>query len=138
MVKEAHTPSFTVEADLAGPATRVVLQGELDFPAASALEGMLALVLGKPPRDIVLEMGGVTFIDCACARVIAQAAQALLGPGRLVIQSPKPAVRRLFHLTGLDAAIPMNEPACPAPAADSGAPTGLTLAGLAIAIQVQG
>ena|ERR1700735_684808 len=116
MVTQAHTPSFTVEADLAGPVTRVVLRGELDLTAASALGELLALVLGKPPRDIVLETSGVTFIDCACARVIAQAAQALLGPGRLVIQSPSPVVRRMFHLTGLDAAIPMNELACPGPA----------------------
>jgi anti-anti-sigma factor len=115
MVTEAHTPSFAAEADLADTASCVVLRGDLDLTATSALEEMLALVLDKPPRDIVLEMGGVTFIDCACARVIAWAAQALLGPGRLVIQSPSPAVRRLFHLSGLDAAIPMNEPACPQP-----------------------
>jgi anti-sigma B factor antagonist len=115
MVRRARAPSFSVEADLNGAAARVVLRGELDLTAAAALEEMLALVLAKAPRDIVLQMGRVAFIDCACARVIAEAARALPGPGRLVIQSPSPVVRRLFHLSGLDAVVPVGETACPQP-----------------------
>jgi len=116
MVRRARAPSFSVEADLNGAAARVVVRGELDLTAAPALQEMLALVLARAPRGIVLQMGGVAFIDCACAEVIAQAAQALPGPGRLVIQSPSPVVRRLFHLSGLDAVVPVGETACPGPA----------------------
>jgi anti-anti-sigma factor len=68
MVRRARAPSFSVEAELNGTAARVVLRGELDLTAAPALEEMLALVLAKAPRDIVLQMGRVAFIDCACAR----------------------------------------------------------------------
>jgi anti-anti-sigma regulatory factor len=56
-------------------------------------------------------MDEVTFMDCACVRVIAQAAQALPGPGRLVVQNLSPAVRRLFRLTGLDTVVTVGEPA---------------------------
>ena len=129
MVTRARAPSFSVEADLNGAAARVVLRGELDLTAASALEEMLALVLGKAPRDVVLQMGGVAFIDCACARVIAQAAQTLPGPGRLVIQSPSPVVRRLFHLSGLDTVVPVGETACPEPAPPQAIPASRRPAG---------
>jgi anti-anti-sigma factor len=111
MLTGARTPSFTVEAALDGAAARVVLRGEFDLTAVSALEEMLALVLGKAPDDIVLQMGEVAFIDCACIRVIAQAAQALPGPGRLVVQNLSPVARRLFQLTGLDAVATVGEPA---------------------------
>jgi anti-anti-sigma factor len=96
-------PAFTVEADLEGAAGQVVLRGEFDLTAASALEEMLALALGKASGDIVLQMGEVDFIDCACVRVITQAAQSLPRPRRLVVQSISPVARRLFQLTGLDA-----------------------------------
>ena len=102
MLTGPRRQSFTVDADLDGAAARVVLRGEFDLTAASALAEMFALVLGKAPGDIVLHMGEVAFIDCACVRVIAEAAQALPGPGRLVVQNLSPVVRRLFHLTGLD------------------------------------
>lgn len=111
MLTGSRRPSFAVEADPDGAATLVVLRGEFDLTAVSALEEMLALVLGKSPGDIVLHMGGVAFIDCACVRVIAQAAQALPGPGRLVVQSLSPVARRLFQLTGLDTMATVSEPA---------------------------
>ena len=121
MLTGPRRQSFTVEADLDGATARVVLRGEFDLTAASALEEMLALVLGKAPGDIVLYMGEVAFIDCACVRVIAQAAQALPGPGRLVAQNLTPVARRLFRLTGLDTVVTLDEPATlvPAPRAEA-------------------
>jgi anti-anti-sigma factor len=96
---------------LSGDVVHVVARGELDLTAARLLEEMLTLVTSKVPRDIVLHMSEVAFLDCGCARVIAEAARALPGPGRLVIGDSSPIVRRMFQLTGLDAAVPVNEPA---------------------------
>jgi anti-anti-sigma factor len=89
----------------------VVLGGEFDLTAAPALAEMLTLALCATPRDIVLQMGDVAFIDCACARVIAQTAQALPRPGQLIIQGLSPVARSLFHLTGLDSVATVVEPA---------------------------
>lgn len=140
MVIRSRAPSTcTVQAGLSGTAVQVVLRGEFDCTTVAVLEGMLALVAGKSPRDVVLHMGEVAFLDGACARVIAQAARALPGPGRLAIHSPSPVVRRVFQLTGLDAAVPLDAPGPappPAPPAGPGQHAGLTLTALATAIGV--
>lgn len=46
-------------------------------------------------------MREVEFIDCACARVIVQAARTWPGSGPAVIRDASPIVRRVFQLTGL-------------------------------------
>jgi anti-anti-sigma factor len=108
-----HPFTFVLPADLTSPTAGVVLCGDLDFSATPSLTELLTLVLGKQPRDIVLYMDAVTFLDCAAAQAIAAAAQALPGPGRLTIHRPGPLVRRLLHLTGLDTVIAIGEPAIP-------------------------
>jgi len=89
----------------------VMLRGEFDLTTAQVLKEMLDLVTSQAPRDIVLHMSGVTFLNCGCARVIVQAARVLPGPGQLTIGDCSPIVRRLFQVTGLDAAVPVAGPA---------------------------
>jgi anti-anti-sigma factor len=88
------------------------MRGELDFTVTQRLEEMFALVLGRHPRDVVLDMAEVTFVDCASARVIAAAAEALPGPGQLIIRPSSAAVRRLFEIVGLDVTIQSTQQHC--------------------------
>ena len=52
---------------------------------------------------IAFDLAGVSFMDCAAARLIVDTGRRLPGGGRTVIRSATPAVRRLLALTGLDA-----------------------------------
>jgi anti-anti-sigma factor len=94
-------PWFALQMAPSGPDTQVIIRGELDFAAAADLGQTLASLRDGADGGLVLHMGEVEFIDCACARVIAQAARAWPGSGPAVIRDPSPVVRRIFQLTRL-------------------------------------
>jgi anti-sigma B factor antagonist len=78
----------------------VVLRGEVDSHTAGQLEGTLD-GLGSD-SDVVLDVGGVEFIDSSGLRVIINAHQSLDESGhRLVLRAPSEAVTRLLAITGL-------------------------------------
>ena len=73
---------------------RYVLQNFL-IPFVYSTVGFLAIWL-------VFDLSGTRFMDCGSARLIAAAGQWLPAGGRPVIRRPKPVVRRVLELTGLD------------------------------------
>ncbi len=82
----------------------VLVRGELDTAAAGALQGALDDVLGRPgTRTCVVDLTGVTFLDCAGVHPLVQAHAAVRRSGRsLVVRTgTDPAVDRLLRLTGL-------------------------------------
>jgi anti-anti-sigma factor len=85
----------------AGIAT-IVLTGELDLAITPALSGHLARVLDKEPRQLIFDMAGVGFLDCAAARLIVSTGGFLPDGQQPVIRCPSYAARRILSLTGLD------------------------------------
>jgi anti-anti-sigma factor len=79
----------------------VAISGELDFCTAAALARMLGAVLAQRPERLALDLAGVTFMDCAAARVLAAASRDLPGTGRAVIGRISRPARRTLHLAGL-------------------------------------
>ncbi|HEY1919812.1 MAG TPA: STAS domain-containing protein [Streptosporangiaceae bacterium] len=104
------------QAAVPGADAEITIRGELDLTAAAALEQALERLRGTTSGGLVLQLGTVAFIDCACARVIARAASTWPGPGRVVLRDPSPAVRRVFQLTGLAAAVQLDPAGPPLPA----------------------
>jgi anti-anti-sigma factor len=96
--------SFTAQADFRGSTAEVAICGDADITATAALEEMITFALSKRPRHLILDLSGVGFLDCAAARVIARAAQAL-SPGQLTIRDPSLPAYRVLQLTGLAALI---------------------------------
>jgi anti-anti-sigma factor len=96
-------PPVTVEADIRRGTATVVVSGELDLVTASFLGQRVAPILAERPQCLVLHLGGVSFIDCAAARLIVGTGRSLPVGRRPVIRSPSAAVRRILALTGLDA-----------------------------------
>jgi anti-anti-sigma factor len=93
-------PAFRIAVDDDGYA-HVAISGDLDLTTAAALADQLAKLADLRPTRLVIDMSGVTFLDCASARLLA-GASAFLPPGRqLVLTSVRPPVRRLLELTGL-------------------------------------
>jgi anti-anti-sigma factor len=95
-------PPLTIEAQLTAGTATVVISGELDVATTPFLAEQLARILRSNPRRLVFDLTEVGFIDCAAARLVVGARQ-FLPDGRPAVIRPSPVVRRILHLTGLDA-----------------------------------
>ena len=93
----------TIEVEASRGTTTIVVNGELDLATMPFLAAKLALAAGNRPRRLVFDLSGTHFMDCGSARLITEARQWLPEDGRPVIRRPRPGVRRVLELTGLDA-----------------------------------
>jgi anti-anti-sigma factor len=91
-----------------GTTAVVSVRGDLDVSAAAELSGILALALAAEPTRLIVDMSHVSFLDCFAACAVFAAARSL-PEGQPVIRSPRPVVRRLLELTGLDAQCILEE-----------------------------
>jgi anti-sigma B factor antagonist len=82
----------------------VAVLGELDFVAAPELaRTMRDLIEDQDQVDVVMDLGGVTFIDSFGVRTLLQARSTLIERGsRFAITEPSSAVRRILEILGLD------------------------------------
>ena len=103
MLASPAKPPVTVEADIKLGTATVVVCGELDLVTASFLGQHLAPILAVKPEYLVFDLGRVSFIDCAAARLITSTDRSLPAGRRPVIRPSSAAVRRVLRLTGLDA-----------------------------------
>jgi anti-sigma B factor antagonist len=78
----------------------VTICGEIDLYTAPRLHSELAAVLvdGMPAR-VVIDMSGVEFCDSTGMNVLLSCLRRVR---ELEIASPKPAVRKILQVTGLD------------------------------------
>lgn len=93
----------TIEVEARPGTTTIVVRGELDLVTMPFLAAQLALAVRDKPGRLVFDLSGTRFMDCGSARLIAAAGQWLPGGARPVIRHPRPGVRRVLELTGLDA-----------------------------------
>jgi anti-sigma B factor antagonist len=92
-------PAFSIGGmTAAGGASVMVLRGELDLAAA---ESIRTLVDGAGHPGLVLDLGGVTFVDSSALRELLHARLALAASGgRLVLAAVPRIVSRLLEITG--------------------------------------
>jgi len=76
--------------------------GDLDLASAPGLRNRVAQAADNPTQEIVVDLSGVSFLDCAGLNTLL-AAQDQLG-GRLSLRRPSVAVLWLIGLTQLDVA----------------------------------
>jgi anti-anti-sigma factor len=81
----------------------VRLMGEIDVTSVPSLSRYLRRILGRSPNGVVFDLAGVRFLDCAAARTIVGAGRMLCDGQRPVLRHPRPVVRRLLSVTGLEA-----------------------------------
>jgi anti-anti-sigma factor len=96
------TESATIEVTISDDMATVILGGELDLLSREFLFEHLARVAANKPRRLVFDMAGVGFVDCDAARTLVAAGRFLPDGTRPVIRRPRPLVRRVFELTGLN------------------------------------
>ena len=97
------TGRVVIEVESVPGTATIVITGELDMVTMPFLAEQLALVSRSKPGRLVFDLAGTGFMDCGSARLIAGAGEWLPEGRRPVIRRPRRAVRRVFHLTGLDA-----------------------------------
>jgi anti-sigma B factor antagonist len=88
----------------AGADVVVAVQGEIDLYTAPKLHAELERALASGgPRRLFVDLSGVDFCDSTGANVLL-AAHRDAGEcgGELVLAAPRPVVRKILHVTGLD------------------------------------
>lgn len=93
---------FAVDTDMADGTAVVRLHGELDLATRSALWDQLADVAEKKPDVLIIDLGGVTFLDCGTAVMMIKMNRLLTSGRKTILRSVRPQARRLLELTGLD------------------------------------
>ena len=77
------------------------LVGELDLSTVPELRRVLAPELAEGAR-VVLDCSELTFIDSSGVMALIDATRVLGPRGRIVVKSPRPLVRRVAGVLGLD------------------------------------
>jgi anti-anti-sigma factor len=106
-----HADAFTASS-ASGDRTRwITLTGELDMATAPVLGAEFDRSGNSRSRALVLDLSGLTFMDCTALRAIVNfARRARAGGWRLRIVSPGPLVARIFVLTKTAAILPLTGP----------------------------
>jgi anti-anti-sigma factor len=98
-----HIPSSPVQVRVGwnGVIATATVSGELDITNAPALYQRLMKVAATRPERLVLDLGGLVFVDVAGARALDCARQALEVGCPVILRGARPSAREVFRLTGL-------------------------------------
>lgn len=98
-----HCPSSPVQVHVGwdGVVATARVSGELDITNAPVLHQCLMKVAEAPPERLVLDLGGLMFVDVAGARALDCARQALEMVCPVILCGTRPSAQEVFRLTGL-------------------------------------
>jgi anti-sigma B factor antagonist len=83
----------------------VTVEGEVDVATAPALRDELYRLIDRGTKAIVVDLGGMEFIDSTGLGVFVGALKrSREGGGELELRSLRPAARKIFDITGLSTA----------------------------------
>ena len=89
---------------------RVAIFGEVDAATAALLDDALTASAPDPTVELVVDCRGLEFIDSSGLNVFVKNAQRLGDAGgRLVLESPPSATRRLLEISGLDQVVTIRQ-----------------------------
>jgi anti-anti-sigma factor len=96
------TGDLTIKTSRDGAVCTLILTGDLDFCAASGFLQHAARAIDDQTERFVLDLAGVTFLDCAGVRALAIATCFAPRGCPVVVRSLSPAAHRTIALVGLD------------------------------------
>lgn len=91
-----------VRAVREGLVCALILSGDLDLSETAGFLGQAALAVDNRIERLVLDLAGVTFLDCAGVRALAMAASFAPSGCPVIIRSLSPMARRILELLDLD------------------------------------
>jgi anti-sigma B factor antagonist len=84
----------------------VSVAGELDLHTAGELSAELDGAIARGPKRIVIDLGGVTFLDSTALGALVTAAKRARAAGApTVVVTDDPHTLKIFRITGLDAVL---------------------------------
>ncbi|MFI8194233.1 STAS domain-containing protein [Streptomyces sp. NPDC085946] len=103
-IRKADRPDrLTITHSVVDGIRVVTVDGEIDHDVKDALGDALRSGDGATPPRIVVDLGGVTFLDSSGINVFVAAHQALSGAdGWLRLAGAQPSVLRVLQLVGVD------------------------------------
>ena len=93
---------LTVQTVRDGPVCTLIVGGALDLLAAGEVLQQAARVLDDRVERLVLDLAGVTFLDCAGVRALAIVTCFAPGGCPVIIRSLSPPARRIITALGTD------------------------------------
>jgi anti-anti-sigma factor len=100
---------FSIAENAQGPAVELGLAGDLDMSATFVLEPVLDRVLADHPDQLVLDLGGVPFVDSSgLGLLVATHERASRADVDMAITGAAPEIRRVIHIAGLDHLLPVS------------------------------
>jgi anti-sigma B factor antagonist len=84
------------------------LTGEIDLANAADVEAELRRIEATDVEVILVDLSGVSFIDSTGLKVLIGAAARARDTGRLLLESPSPAVLRLLYIAGVANLLPLT------------------------------
>ena len=100
---------FTIDESSRADGVDLALNGDLDMSATFALEPILDRVLADNPRELVLDMGRVAFVDSSgLGLLIATHERATNADVSMAITGAGPEIQRVFTIAGLDGVLPVR------------------------------
>ena len=100
---------FKIDETARGDAVDLALAGDLDMSATFALEPVLDRVLAHHPRELVLDLSHVDFVDSSgLGLLIATHERASLADVDMAISGAGPEIQRVFHVAGMDGVLPVR------------------------------
>jgi anti-sigma B factor antagonist len=94
---------FSASARFCGQQSVLQIAGELDLSTAGRVADLITEALRSGSTHLVVDVAGVTFMDCAALRVLLRARRASLARGgQLTLAAVPRSVRALLALTGAE------------------------------------
>jgi anti-anti-sigma factor len=111
MIVTAADMGFRLEATFVGFEAVLSLHGEVDLGSAPEFGAYLDWAIDQGHRFVVIDLGGLSFMDGSGLRVIGGAAKRLqLYGGALSVRSPSTSIRRLLDIGGLADLVRIEQP----------------------------
>ena len=87
----------------------VVATGEIDIASAPGLWAALSEAIAAGQGDVVVDLSGVTFMDCQGLNVLLRAFKALSPEGRrLCLRAPRPQARKALEVSGVASVLTLD------------------------------
>ncbi len=102
------TTSVAIVESEGEPCTVVTLTGEADVTNSDALREVLEAEVANQPRMLIIDLGGLRFMDSSALHVILRANRMMDRHGGVfALASPREPVAKMLRLTAADQLIPV-------------------------------
>lgn len=94
--------ALAIDVTMEGSRAVVAPKGEIDYGNVAQLRGALVDLSQGDATEVIVDLGGVTFVDSTALSVLVQAKQRLEESNRrMSVVEPLPRVLRVLELAGL-------------------------------------